>query len=435
MPDSLPVALEPVSCYPVLLCASGMSPAIITETLFALITRPAPFLPREIHVVTTALGRREIFNQLLDSGSPGTDGPLRQLLADWWPADVPPPRFGPDTVHLIGEQDDIDSPQANRAAGDCMFNTFLQLQRGGLLRRDAGQARLPVRVHASIAGGRKTMSFLMGHVFSLLAEPADELSHVLVNPPFESVRPTFYFKPRRPHEVEWEERASRRTEKLSTADAQVELGLIPALKLGQETWMPARWRDGTTPAHQMGLSVAVRLFNARQQPERLELEVVVSSSDPDALQGRVRVCGVVIELVFVEFAWLVVFALLKQNSRNRPGWEMLDPDELSSAFWDELPDGFRSRRRAQTRPQFASDRSDLEKSLRNHIGAAARHYAIQRDGTRPRGRGSLYHLVTPVELFDFLDGDVPGWQSDWWRPLRKHVIEPRKARLDAGQFV
>lgn len=418
MSDRSPTVAQATPVYPVLLCASGMSPAIITETLYALITRPEPFLPREIHVITTTKGKEkiegELFTPHLDTQGQAQPTPVEALLADHWPVGVPRPRFGLDTLHLIDDFEDVNSIEANEAAGDCMFNTFLQLQRGQHLQRDAAHAQQPVQIHASIAGGRKTMSFLMGHAFSLLAAPQDELSHVLVNSPFEFVKkPNFYFKPKTP--VLYEDF------NISTADARIELGLIPALKLGQASWMPLHWQDGSTPAHRMGLSAAVRLFNAQNQPEPLELTVVQSKTDPELLQGRVHVCGVAIDLPFVEFAWLVIYALLKENAKHAPDGEWLHPDDLNADFWDALPDDFSSKRRTKTKPQFASDRSDLEKSLRNHIGHAAQHYALKTDGTRTKGQRNPYHLVTPVHLIRFLDGDAPGWETDWWRPLRKQL--------------
>jgi len=421
--DSSSTVVKAAAHYRVLLCASGMSPAIITETLYALITRDDPFLPEEIHVITTTRGKDEIERQLFRS----EPSPLLALLADYWPEGIQRPRFGVETLHLISDLDDVNSRRANQAAGDRMFGTFLQLQRGHGLSRTTERARLPVQIHASIAGGRKTMSFLMGHAFSLLAEPQDELSHVLVSPPFEFVQPPFYFKPRTPKEVRYHDRTKPEPEALSTADAQVELGLIPALRLGKASWMPQRWQDGTTPAHRMSLSAAVRLFNARNQPEALELSVVQSEADPGFLEGRVCVCGVVIDLPFVEFAWLVIYALLKQNARHSPtGSEWLHPDGLPAMFWDDLPIGFRSRRRARTRPQFASDRSDLEKSFRDHVGGAAQHYAIKTDGTRTKGHHNPYHLVTPAHLIRFLEGEDPGWEADWWRTLRRHLTRPNE---------
>ena len=47
-------------------------------------------------------------------------------------------------------------------------------------------------VHASIAGGRKTMGFYLGYALSLLGRSQDRLSHVLISSPFES-NPEFFY--------------------------------------------------------------------------------------------------------------------------------------------------------------------------------------------------------------------------------------------------
>ena len=141
--------------YRVLVCASGMSPAIITETLYALITLslPAePFVPDEIHIVTTTEGQERIAKDLLQPS-----GPFEQLLAAYLPSGCNRPRFDASTIHVISGQVDVNTERSNKLAGDCMFHTYLSIQNGSLLKRGAGRG-VP-HIHASIAGGRKTMSF------------------------------------------------------------------------------------------------------------------------------------------------------------------------------------------------------------------------------------------------------------------------------------
>lgn len=54
---------------PVLLCVSGLNPAIITETFYALAKRPHhPFIAHELAIITTGKGKREIDQQLRESG-------------------------------------------------------------------------------------------------------------------------------------------------------------------------------------------------------------------------------------------------------------------------------------------------------------------------------------------------------------------------------
>ena len=410
--------------YRVLLCASGMSPAIITETLYALITRPDPFWPDEIHIVSTTQGcralQRELLQPRLDAHGQPQPTPVQALLADYWPADRPPPRWGADTLHPIQDFDDINSPAAHQAAGDTLFHTYWQLQRGHPLQRSGSAAQWPVQIHASIAGGRKTMSFLMGHVFSLLAQPQDQLSHVLVNPPFEHVQPPFYFKPRQPQTVTYQPH-NQPAQTLSTAQAHIELGLIPALQLGQATWMPQHWRNDTTPTPAMSLSRAVRLFNAQNQPEPLVLRVAHPPRSTQ-LQGQVQLCGITIDLTYMAFAWLVIYALIKQNPQAFQQRKGLHPAELPAAFWLDLPwADYVGRRHTGQPPHFASARSNLDTALHHHIGPAARHYRIASEGSTRKP----YRLVTPAHLIKFDDGAEPEWEMTWVNCLKKHLRPAR----------
>jgi CRISPR-associated protein (TIGR02584 family) len=55
--------------YPrrILLATSGLTPQILTETLYALAVAAVPaFVPNEIHVVTTGEGRHRLMLTLLD---------------------------------------------------------------------------------------------------------------------------------------------------------------------------------------------------------------------------------------------------------------------------------------------------------------------------------------------------------------------------------
>ena len=55
-------------------------------------------------------------------------------------------------------------------------------------------------IHASIAGGRKSMSFYMGYAMSLLARPQDRMSHVLVTQAGYE-HPAFFYPTREPQPI------------------------------------------------------------------------------------------------------------------------------------------------------------------------------------------------------------------------------------------
>ena len=185
----------------VLVCVAGTSPAVVTETLFALVTQPQPFVPDEIHIVSTTVGCEKVRAALL-LPQQGLCGPMPgyfyQLLADYPTCfGAKPPRLDEGTLHVIAHQAvskqeviDIVSLEDNHAAAQTLYRVLRELK-----------AVPGTRIHASVAGGRKSMSFYMGQAFSLLADEEDVLSHVLVNEPFEWPGFDFFYVPPQPREL------------------------------------------------------------------------------------------------------------------------------------------------------------------------------------------------------------------------------------------
>jgi len=80
------------------------------------------------------------------------------------------------------------------------------------------------RLHCSIAGGRKTMSFYLGAAMQLFGRPWDKLYHVLVSPEFEST-PEFFYKPKHERTIDVNGR------RLNTGDAEITLAELPFIRL------------------------------------------------------------------------------------------------------------------------------------------------------------------------------------------------------------
>lgn len=164
----------------ILLAATGLTPQIVTETMYCLVTASDAerFVPDEIHIVTTREGEKLVRALFI-----GTEANQLHALCDQYGIDVPAV-----IVHVIrtkeGPLDDVRSAPDNDAAADCILQVVRQLT----MHEDA-------EVHFSIAGGRKTMGYYLGTCASLLGRPQDRMSHVLVNDPFESA-PEFFFPPR-----------------------------------------------------------------------------------------------------------------------------------------------------------------------------------------------------------------------------------------------
>ncbi|MEZ5584609.1 MAG: CRISPR-associated ring nuclease, partial [Candidatus Competibacteraceae bacterium] len=79
----------------ILLCVTGLSPQIITETLYALVVKYA-YVPTEIHLITTADGADYAKLTLLDHGQ----GYFYRLCTDFG-LDTRKIRFDDKTVHVI----------------------------------------------------------------------------------------------------------------------------------------------------------------------------------------------------------------------------------------------------------------------------------------------------------------------------------------------
>ncbi|EAR23056.1 CRISPR-associated ring nuclease Csm6 [Nitrococcus mobilis] len=266
----------------ILVCVTGLTPQIVTETLYALaVGGPVEQrrLPTEIHVVTTGEGRRRIEHTLLDRPG-GVPGQFQRLCADYG-LDRGAIRFGPETLHVIRDRqgrelDDITDPDGNAAVADCI---------NALLRQLTHDPQL--RLHVSLAGGRKTMGFYAGYALSLYARPQDELSHVLVNTPFES-HPEFFYPPPQPRRL----KVAHTGETVSTAHAEVRLARLPFVRL----------RDGLDPALLDGeIPFSTAVERAQQSLDRPELRI-------DLTRRRVYLQGHEVRLSSTHFIWLVWFA-------------------------------------------------------------------------------------------------------------------------------
>ncbi|TSE25407.1 CRISPR-associated ring nuclease Csm6 [Tepidimonas aquatica] len=149
----------------VLLAVTGLSPQVVTETLYALAQEKNPdAIPREVHLITTAEGAERARLMLL-SESPGW---FERLRGDWA---LPPIAF--DEAHIDVLRDgngqplrDVRTAQDNRAAADQIADWVRRLT------EDEHST-----LHVSLAGGRKTLGFFAGYALSLWGRSQDRLSH------------------------------------------------------------------------------------------------------------------------------------------------------------------------------------------------------------------------------------------------------------------
>lgn len=266
---------SPTSPRRILLAVTGLTPQVVTETLYALACRgEAPWVPDEIHLITTATGAENARLNLLHG-----NGWFHRLCADY---QLPAIDFSATNIHKVCDAegrplDDIRTPEQNILAADFITETVRTLT------EDPDS-----ELHVSIAGGRKTMGYYLGYALSLYGRPQDRLSHVLVSDPYETNR-DFYYPTPHDHPI-----YSRRGDKEITVDArnaQVELADIPFVHL--RDGLPERLRKGKA-----GFSRVVATANRGLEAPRLVLDVAKQQAwaDDEAIDLR--------ETEFVVLLWL-----------------------------------------------------------------------------------------------------------------------------------
>lgn len=172
-----------------LLAVTGLSPAIVTETIFALAREKPAVLPERVAFITTLTGaaklQEQLFTPLLEWGNNTVWESLRRILGT---NDRQLIAEAPRIIHYPNAREgrtapleDIVTPNDNHAAAECIFAAVWDIV------RDRNNHLI-----ASIAGGRKTMGALLHSAVSLIGRENDRLTHILVDPPFDTL-PGFFF--------------------------------------------------------------------------------------------------------------------------------------------------------------------------------------------------------------------------------------------------
>lgn len=320
----------------VLLCVTGLTPQVVTETLYAM-HRAGEAMPAEIHLITTANGRNRAVRDLLAE----KDGKLFQFLKEF--ALEQSVFCSERTIHVIrGRYDeeltDIRTPQENECAADCIMKLVRELT-----------SDEEVRLTVSIAGGRKSMGFLAGYALSLYGRRYDRLCHVLTSEPFENNRDFFYPSRLQPHVFAADGRM------LDTADASIALADIPFIRMRSVL---------TQTIADDNRSFSELVSQAQNEVAPIERLVL----DPET---RVAVCGSSsIELTptqFIVYAW---FASLRVKNAlpAMPGKDVGFTDFLSFAR-SIMPLGSSTYQKVETAVRSDEDLIQYVREKRSQINA------------------------------------------------------------------
>lgn len=196
----------------ILIFVAGTTPQIITETIYGLIHQSPPIYPNKIYILTTQLGENIIKENLIDARI--FRGFCREFKLS---EDI----LNEDSMIIVKDHkgnplSDIKEEQDNESLGDFIANFIKDKAKDD-----------KTRLHCSLAGGRKTMSFYIGSALQLFGRPWDKLYHVLVTPEFES-NPDFYYKSKRDRMLKKDGKT------LHTKDAKIYLAELPFIRLSNK---------------------------------------------------------------------------------------------------------------------------------------------------------------------------------------------------------
>ena len=191
-----------------LIAVIGSTPQVMTETFWALrIQRRVPI--DEVFVMTTTMGKETCQQRLLDEGR------FEKMLSDY---DIDPDtvKFDADHIRVFKDAednylDDIRTSDDNRLARDQLFRWI-----------EDWTQNPHVALHCSLAGGRKSMGYLLGAAIQFFGRPQDRLYHVLVTPPEIEMNRDFFFPP-----VQEKQILTSNGQHISTADVRIELAELP----------------------------------------------------------------------------------------------------------------------------------------------------------------------------------------------------------------
>ena len=268
----------------ILLAAVGLSPQVITETLFALHQQNRRV--DAIHIITTRQGKEKINAHLI---SPG-DGKYYRYLNEY---DIDPEsiNFGFDNVHTVKngngmEIDDIAGEEEN----ECLLRKCLELS--FRFTKDSSAA-----VFFSIAGGRKTMTSCLTLAAQLYGRPQDRVYHVLVSPEFESNR-DFYYPPEKSVPIELRDKNGERYIK-ETRYAKINLVPVPFISI-REQLSDDMLEEPKDPATLM-------LSLVREEPYHLTI---------DLPSGKVAFKNLEFDMMPARLALYAFFALRKKDCKK-----------------------------------------------------------------------------------------------------------------------
>lgn len=223
----------------VLISVVGMSPAVLTETVWAMAHQKKPVVPKKVVVITTDEGRKKVESQLL-TGRPSVWETMCKALQREGLPGAAGIEFGRNVSYLKvvpGEQQgnatDLRSVADNMRAADLMLDTIRTYSENP-----------EFDIYASIAGGRKSMGALLLSCMSLLGRDGDHVNHVLMMPEVPCLKNTkskglFYFPEKGATYVYLDE--DRKVKKIAAGKVKIDLFDIPFVRI--RGWFSEKFKE------------------------------------------------------------------------------------------------------------------------------------------------------------------------------------------------
>ncbi len=341
----------------ILLAVTGMSPQVVTETLYAM-HRQGERLPDCLYIITTEIGKTQAWLSL-GVGAPDKLGQLNQFCSDYG---YPTITFEQSHVWVITDSHGNSMNDA-RCAEDHIAMADYILAKVRELTSDPN-----TEIHASLAGGRKTMTFFLGYAMSLYGREQDRLSHVLITPGYEGLPEFFYPTPN-----DYLVRDDRKGRFLNAREAEVTLAEIPFLRIREE--MPERLVEGTA-----SYSEVIQTLNQARQ----NISITI-----DPVQKQLICNGISVPLKPINLSFYFWFLIRAKNGLFPLRITRNDVKELEHAkeFYacdvlvrgDRVASEWLSRNQdGMTESFFEEQKSRILRALKNVLGTKlASRYAIQ----------------------------------------------------------
>ena len=329
----------------ILLVVTGMTPQIITETVYGLAIAPEdgvePWVPDEIHVLSTKFGLNQIRGSIINKNI------FAQMVRDYPGYDLDKIQFTEANMHVFtnaqGEAlDDIKSKEDSEIVADAICQKVRELT-----------ADEDTELHVSIAGGRKTMGYYAGYAMSLYGRPDDRMSHVLVSDKFENVR-EFYYPTPYSNNVEGKDQHY-----VDTQEAQVWLMDLPFVRL----------RDGLKKTEYLNAGFSETVFKINSANS--EIHLTLNTANRVIMVNKDLKLAV--KLPPISFAFLQWFADLAQKQPDvlvrAPNEEMKLCANYQSYFAKHDFGNSLQFNRYLNSNEVLTKEEDLIKSLRDGSGA------------------------------------------------------------------